>query len=176
MAKKTNYIATDAAGVTHTRSTESRAYTHTVVRKGGYAVAMASALSASWGKTDRSNFDYYLRIAEGRSEFYPSTRYCAKYADRHTPEQIAEEDARLTISDAQKVAEAKAVCAGFTADTYVAEQRRLRVERIETKLAEGGYEVWHNMGWCGRLDLAQKLANASAGGDYVVAVLEAQAV
>jgi hypothetical protein len=170
---KTNYIATDAAGGIHKRSTESRAYTHTVVVKGGYEAALASAKSPGWAKTDASNFDYYLRIAEGRSAHYPSKRWCA--APRHTPEQIAQEDADLAVSDAAKVAVAKLETDGRTVDQYVAIQRDQRIKRVEARKAAGDFDTWKNAGWCGRLDLAQKLAASEAAkGDYAVDILAAK--
>lgn len=170
----TKYIAIDPAGVAHKRSTESRTYTHTVVVSGGYQAALNSAKSRGWEKTERSNFDYYTRIAEGRSEFYPSKRWCALSPDRYTPEQIAEEDARLTVSDAAKVADAKARIEGHTADSYIEALRAARIARVEERKAAGDFDAWKNAGWCGRRDLAEKLAAKHRTDDYVVAILEAR--
>jgi len=170
---KISYTATDANGLVHTRSTKTRSYTHMVVVKRSYEGDLAAAGASHWTKSDASNFDYYLRIAEGRSPHYPSVRWCAKYADRYTPAEIADEDARLTISDAAKVVEAKAQIDGHTVDSYVAAQKAKRIARIERLKAEGHYERWYDAGWCGRLDLALKLAGSQKN-VAATAILEAK--
>lgn len=172
---KINYIATDANGLTHTRSTKSRSYTHMVVIKRSYDAAIAAASDRHWAKTDASNFDYYLRIAEGRSSHYPSTRYCPQYPERYDAAAIADEEARLSASDAAKVVEAKAVVEGHTVASYVAQQLAKRLARVEALKAEGYYDRWCDAGWCGRLDLAHKLAGSqkNVAATAILAAVEA---
>ncbi|RUW96609.1 hypothetical protein EOA27_38580, partial [Mesorhizobium sp. M2A.F.Ca.ET.037.01.1.1] len=80
---KTVYTAIDPNGVAHTRTTD-RTYTHTVVAQRSKAAAMASATDAGWAKTEKSNFEYYVKIASGNDP-YPARTYMTP--DRFTAEQ-----------------------------------------------------------------------------------------
>jgi hypothetical protein len=170
---KINYTATDANGIVHKRSTKARSYTHTVVVKRSYEADIAAACEKHWTKSDISNFAYYRAIAEDRSPHYPSTRWCAKYPDKWTPAEIAEEDARLTLSDAVQKAKAITATEGHSVDSYVAFQKAQRIARVDARKAAGYYDQWESVGWCGRLDLALKLAGSQknvAATDVLVAV------
>lgn len=170
---KTVYLATDPAGIMHKRTTENRHYTHTVVVSGGYQAALANARSKGWATTDAHNFEWYKRTAEGRDPYLPSVRYRAKNPDKWTTAEIAEEDLELQVRDAAKVAVAKLHVEGHNVASYVAKQLALRVGIVEVRKAKGEFDAWWNAGWCGRRDLADKLAAAKAGADYVVRVLNA---
>lgn len=173
MAKIT-YTATDAAGIVHKRTTATRAYSHTVVVKGGYETHLTYASHKDWAKGDSSNFAYYTAIAEGRSRHFPSTRYRAQDPKRWTAVEIAEEEATCAKRDADAHREAVRKIDGHTLESYVNTQRLARIRAIEEKKAAGGYDVWNNVGWCGRLDLAHGLATKWSGKGYDVAILEAQ--
>lgn len=173
MPRKTIFTATDSNGFVHKRSTESRAYTHTVVVRGGYQHDLAGAADKAWDKSMVSNFEYYLAIAEDRSPYYPTKRYRAENPAGWTAEQIAEEEAYLTAGDAESKAKAVREVEGHTVRSYVDAQRRDRIAAVEAKKAEGHYEKWLNAGWCGRLDLADKLAAKHRIGDHEVAILPA---
>jgi len=167
----TKYFAIDADGGRHTRSTE-RTYTHTVVSKGGYEVALASARHKAWKATDISNYNHDAEIAAGRDR-YP---YKAYLRDDMSPAERQAELDRVEVANAARVARAKLNVDGRTVDQYVAIQLEQRIKRVEERKAKGEFEQWVSVGWCGRYDLAMKLAakEQQRGADVVVAILEAQ--
>jgi hypothetical protein len=143
---KIKYSATDANGLVHTR-TSARVYTHMVVARPSYANAVASA-SAPWMSTAKSNFKYYSDIISGR------------------------EDARFT-----SVERATEELGGATT---LARYVEILIERalaaVEKSKAEGRYDRFFDKGWCGRPDLADKLAAKARSEGYAeVAILEAVA-
>jgi len=152
---KTKFFATDAAGKIHTRSTE-RVYSHTVVTLPSKVHDMGRATAADWLKSDIANFDYYTVVAAGNDP-HKSENYWARHADKWTPEQIAEQQARCDAENARRVVEARSKVATHDRDSYCAMQRAKRVAAIEKRDAEGYYQIWQNAGWCGRPELAQKL-------------------
>ena len=174
---KYRYLATDPDGAVHKRTSESRSpsfkpYAYTVVRKGGYQTAMASATETAYSpKADARNYAYYVQIAEGNDP-YPRSTFRAKHPERFTAEEIAEEKASVDAENERRYADANERVGNHTVQSYVAAQRAWRIAHVEERKARGDFEVWHNMGWCSRLDLAQKLAaKEQAKGDYEVAIL-----
>lgn len=166
MTKSKNiFIAIDPAGVEHKRnaSGSGRQYTHTVVAQRSIDADIAYAEGRSWEKTERSNYAYYLKIAEGNDPYPRQTYRSAERGD--TPEQIAEERAAVDAENAKSIADAQARLGGInSAEEYIAAQRIDMLLKIAKNRDEGVYERWNNMGWCGRLDLAQKLAAKNAYG------------
>lgn len=124
---KISYTATDANGAIHTRKSE-RGYSHTVVYRNVKSEVMAQMQDAGWVKTDRSNYDYSVKLATGN----------------HTWTCVTEKE----------IAKAKAIVENFTKEEYVADELAKRIASAENY----DYTTWFNAGWCGRLDLAQKLA------------------
>lgn len=165
---KTTYIAFDANGAAHTRST-AREYTHTVVGLPSLEKAMTDALSP-WG-VDASNYEYFRKIAMTNGDYLAQA--CYRTADKWTAEQIAEEKASKDAANAKRLAEARDLldrCPTLAA--YRAQKQVERVAAVEKSKAEGAYEKWVNIGFCGRLDLAQKLAAKPVGYYAKTAVLE----
>lgn len=152
------YLAHAADGTEFKRTSASRgegaAYTHTVVYKADFNRDLDEAGKIS--ETDASNFHYHTRnIAQG-----------GHYASK--PGYLTQEAYEAT--QAEDVARATEQLAGDT--TVTAYQFRKRDERIARVLAHR--DVWHNAGWCGRLDLAQKLAQATAKyGNLEITILKA---
>lgn len=105
-----------------------RVYTHTVVYRHIKSEAMAAAHSDHWKSLDANNYEFDVAIATGNHNY--------------------------TTITADRVAACKARVEAFTMDEYVANSLAERVARVEAT----DFTVWHNAGWCGRLDLAQKLA------------------
>lgn len=149
---KTVYTAIDPNGVEHKRTTSDRTYTHTVVAQRSKAAAMVGATAIGWAKTDRSNFEYYVQIASGNDP-YPARNYMT--SDRFTAEQIAGHQAVVDADNAKRVAEAKATTDGVALADYLAAKLAERFARVEA----GDYVSYVNHGWCGRHDLALKLAS-----------------
>jgi len=170
-----HYHAIDAAGGIHTRSSKSRSYTHTVVVRPSYENALLFAQSKDWTKTDRRNLEYYDTIAQGRDP-YPRQNYMANHPERWTPEQIAEEQVRVDAENAKRVEDAIATVANRSVEQWLADKLQERLDIVEKQRAAGYYDSWHNAGWCGRLDLAQKLAGSEQAKKHVaeVAILVAQ--
>jgi hypothetical protein len=170
-----HFHAVDANGVVHTRSSKSRVYTHTVVSKPSYGYALAAAQSPDWTKTDRRNLDYYDTIAQGRDP-YPRKCYRQDHPEKWTPEQIEEERVAVEAENARRVQEAIDTVANRTVEQWLADKKAERIERVEKLKAEGYYDSWGNAGWCGRFDLAQKLAHAEKSKAHVaeVAILVAE--
>jgi len=166
---KAIFTATDAAGQTHKRTSESRIYTHTVVFLPDFAADMA--LADKDYKQDGSNFAYYCELAAGTHEHVthviPRSGYHASYSD----EQVAKFQEAQREQNAKGIADAKAVTEGHTRESYVAARRAKRVAAVNEGNAAGYYAKWQNAGWCGRYDLAQKLAAKTAGAK--VEILEA---
>lgn len=169
MAKIT-YTATDAAGHVHTRKSE-RGYTHTVVALPSFDFDMARATDKGHAKADSSNYDYYVQVAAGQR-----LRVCYRSAEKWTAEEIAEEKAWIDAANAKAIADAKEKVDGVTCGEYIRIKQAERVSAVHRSKAEGYYRAWRNMGWCGRADLAQKLAATCQNARFAkVAILPATA-
>ena len=155
---KTRYSATDANGTVHTRSTE-RTYTHTVVvqRSKDYAITRANAHVAYSIKRAEEEFFYAAATIEA---------ILASFRAR-----------RLHNLGADYAAERKAKGEEFVAkwgtpEAYAAAELANDLAKIEAT----DWSVWHNLGWCGRPDLAQKAAAKAQGpANAAVVILEAVA-
>lgn len=127
------YTATHL-GQTFTRKSD-RTYTHTVLSihsRREVRAAFAARLVDTWN----SHLDYYQRRASGES--------LGRY--RYTPEQAAEAmaAAKEWVAQGQE---------GFTAAALARFDAQAR-----EPLQPDGDTYFVNVGWCGRLDLARKLA------------------
>jgi hypothetical protein len=141
MAKNRKLTATLPNGEVITRTT-ARTYTHVVV----YTISEAKAMAAAWNPEieaqERKNFAYYTACAAGEHE--------------HT--KAPEGAPQWQINNAATYrTQAQYILNGFpTAEAYVA-GRRARSEGDARKQIDAG---WHIAGWCGRGDLAVKLAHS----------------
>lgn len=156
------YTATDSSGQVHTRKSE-RTYTHTVVARRSFDRAMQLA-DMNWA-SDRDNFAYFAKIAAGNDP-YPARNWL-RGDNVHpswavTPEKIAAHQVEVDAENAKRLADAIERTAGHTVDSYVAAKRAERVAGILRKRAEGYYDVFVNLGWCGRRDLAEKLVRSQS--------------
>lgn len=127
-----------------------RTYTHTVVARRNMDAAIKCESDKAWNKVAFSNHAFFSQEAN------PATR-------KHsvTPEQEARYQA----------------IAAMTKEQYAESLMRERLARIEKNRLAGDYDRMVNLGWCGRPDLAQKLAaKERASGWYLdVTILEAKA-
>jgi hypothetical protein len=141
---KIKYFAVDANGVEHTRSS-ARTYTHMVVVRVNLAVKRAGAKSKAEIDYHTKNYDYYCTQAAGKGR-YPSSE----------KEMVLNKE-----------------IAAMTCEQYVQSEIEKRIAKIN-KDGLGEYsDNWFSAGWCGRLDLAQKLAR-EFGCYGITAILEAQ--
>lgn len=170
------YTAIDIDGIEHKRTSTSRGegkpYSHTVVVKGGYERAMAGATGDWHPKQDARNYAYYVAISEGNDPHARLTVY-KSLARGDTQEAIDAEIAYNDRENTRRFEEAKAEVGNHTVQSYIAAQLAERIAHVEARKAAGEFDTWHNAGWCGRLDLAQKLAATKAALGYAVAVLPA---
>lgn len=161
---KSIFLATAADGTEFKRTSDNRAYTHTVISKRNFNRDLDDAGKIS--ATDASNFKFYTGIVE-RGYVSCSPSDVGKYAWLTAEQQAA--DAIASVANAlEQLAGAK------TATEYQFAKRDERVAKVLAARDAGAYDVWHNAGWCGRLDLAQKLAAQQAKyGLLEITILEA---
>lgn len=138
---KTTYTVTAPNGAVFTRKSD-RVYTHAVVYQDSYEGWMKT-YDAIWS-VDKSNFNYDLKIV--------ATNGCI-HSDHSTPEYRAE---RVAKSQA-RIDQYK------TADAFAAAMRAERVRSLNEKKKAGGFDTWMVEGYCGRHDLAVKLAAKVTG-------------
>jgi hypothetical protein len=141
MAKKIKLTATLPNGEVIDRTT-ARTYTHVVV----YTINEAKMMAACWvpdqEKQERKNFKYYVECAAGEHEH----RYAPAGSD-----QWKIDNAATYRKQAQDI-----IAEFPTVEDYVA-GRKAKSEYYARKQIDGG---WHIAGWCGRADLALKLAKS----------------
>lgn len=166
---KTRYSATDANGTVHTRSTD-RTYTHTVVAQLNRAELMERALSKAWAKSDGDNYDYAVECAAGTHRHVTHVTDRAGYHVSYTDEQVAGFQEAQRAENAKRIASAKLIVA-ISREEHIAAEQAKRVASVEAT----DFEAFHNLGWCGRRDLAVKLAAKT--GEYYrnIMILEATA-
>lgn len=134
---KTKYVV-EFAGQTFTRTT-ARTYSHIVVAKPSKAKALY------WASVcEDNNAKYLVDLALGKATVYSWQK----------PEDIA-----------KHVAKGNAILA-IGMDAYQAQYKANAIANIEQYASEGAYDIYEIQGWCGRADLAQKLAN-SLGDSWV---------
>jgi len=156
MAKKQTLFAIDPQGVKHTRTT-ARTYTHTVVvlRGAKYLEAQRPNEAAIKAQNDRM----WDRIEnEVKGVFGPGEQWRGQAVlDRW------QEHAKQWVREHSR-----------EADLVQAIERAHK--SYADRVARGDDLKYENVGWCGRYDLADKLASAQSGQGYErVVVLEAQA-
>lgn len=142
------FTAIDPNGTVHTRNSKERTYTHTVVGRYSATQHVLYAKSLAARKAHRSNFDYYLGFVDGTSQFLIRRSY-------ETEESHLERTQKKILS-------AETHLEGIRDRNEWVEMRVQRdLENIQTRRKNGYYEVYHNLGWCGSLRLAQKLKTTS---------------
>lgn len=159
MAKRrTTFTAIDPNGTTHTRTSDARTYTHTVVYQRSKAEALTSAKSGA--EYDGRNYDYDVAKANGT---HPHVNYVAAasaYHSSYSAEHIAKAQENQRNENARLIAAATAIVEAFpTKEAYVAAMVAGRIADVEAT----DFTIWHNLGWCGRPDLAAKLAAKTPG-------------
>lgn len=154
------HIAIDPAGATHKRNSAKRVYTHTVVARCNIETGREFAFE---GKLDleAKNYKFHAAMAAGTHDLA-----------RMRPYEDPEQHERRLQRDRHLIAKFP------TLEAYLEEVRAERIRRFEHAVAEGYYEKWFNMGWCGRYELAQRLAQSTGSKDHYaeVKVLEATQV
>lgn len=143
------YFVIDANGKKHTRGSK-RTYTHAVLyRESKDAAIRLANVKPRW---HNENFWYHHAFLDGSSKWLARTEWEVDY------------EARVK-HDIERAREALKGCK--TPDEWWELQRGEALADIEAK----DFGVWHAEGWCGRYDLAQKLAHGVAARERVLDVI-----
>lgn len=157
----TKHIAT-ADGQTFTRNSKSRVYTHCVVAKPSIECALERAQSKAARDLHRSNYRWYQKTLACEGRRFEQSKYVT--------DEVYREQCQRHIDDAiEELAEAQ------SEDEYISRKVGEELAGIAAQEAKGFYDTWAECGWCGRLDLAQKLAATKRAHEYYgdVVILEA---
>lgn len=157
----TKHIAT-ADGQTFTRNSKSRVYTHCVVAKPSIECALERAQSKAARDLHRSNYRWYQKTLACDGRLYEQYKYV-------TDEQYAKQ------CEDNRVRAVKELGAVRNEDEYISREVSKELAGIAAQDAKGFYDTWAECGWCGRFDLAQKLAATKRNHEYYgdVVILEA---
>jgi len=160
----TTFTAIDPAGKTHTRTSKTRTYTHTVFALPSSVTAVLWASSKEARRRHREDFAYYTEMASGKSSFLDKRFY-------ETVEQNAERRASAMESAVKKLNGCK------SAQDYEYMMVARDLDGIQKQRLAGYYDTYQNMGWCGRADLAQKLKTTTENRNHAwvsVTIVEVQ--
>jgi hypothetical protein len=155
------HFAIDANGQRHTRNSKGRTYSHVVVGRWNYDASLADAQTYGQSDLHRSNYKHHLSYVDGTSQ----------YLARKSWEDDATHAARVAKEVAQAV---KAIGGATNLEEYRQLQRDAALARVAANKAAGEYEVYRDLGWAGRLDLAQKNAGSHSAHYTDIQILEAQ--
>lgn len=152
------FLATDPAGKTHKRTSQNRTYAATVVVREGTANAERKFEAGEGWRRDHDAKNFAYAAARTTAEAVTADLLRRNH-------KVLADDADYV---ARRVAENVAFVEGFaTVEEYVEKQAAKRRAKFEAEKAAGSYERWLNAGWCGRPDLALKLASQQKGYDEV---------
>lgn len=136
-----HFFAIDPQGKAHTRTSKDRTYTHTVLSY------IPAATEADLVKAVERRVACYGSYWSYEAAMAQPGHYEAKYGARHP--ELAER-ARV---------EAAAFLAQYpTNEAYMAHLGAVALADFDKSVANGEFDVWVSQGWCGRPDLALKLA------------------
>ena len=148
----TKFIATDRNGKVHRRTSANRMYTHMVVSR---PMIREFAIHPH----DRDNFWYFMAFIDGTS----------KWLERKPWEDEEKHKARCEV-EVQRAREALG-----DARTFEDHVKNMKA-RHEAWAASVKVDDFSAEGWCGRLDLAQRLASSLSGRRAEVVILPVEVV
>jgi hypothetical protein len=148
----TKLTVKDPSGKVHTRTTK-RTYTHVVFARQSRDWHLKDAQSRPYHHT--ANFWYHKAFVDGTS----------KWLERHGWESEEQHKKRVE----QDVKRAKYCLRGCETPDELWEL--IKVEQMEA-FEKIDFDKWHVMGWCGRLDLAQKLAVSDCWTDNTIVAVD----
>jgi uncharacterized protein (DUF427 family) len=160
----TKHFVIDQNGKKHTRTSQGRVYSHCVIVRDVYELALARAqIGTRLNANYISNFNYYVSLAAGTNEH-------SKPWSWEKPEDAAERIAK------QRAKAEKEIAGIATPAQYLEKLIAEDIAAVEKQKAEGKYDEFGVYGWCGRRDLAKKLAaKCRALGHFdIVEIAEAQ--
>lgn len=146
---KTKHTVTLPDGKTAQRVSQNRTYSHVVVCRTLYEVALRDADRISTG--DLGNYRFHREFVDGTSRFLVRASY-------------ERDDAQFAARCAKDIARSVEELAGVdSAQAYAEAKRAERVAAVEAKRAAGGFDRWWAGSWSSRLDLAQKACGEFTG-------------
>ncbi len=162
---KSIFTATATNGQTFKRTSESRTYTHMVVWMPSFEAemvrAVATAADAKWLKQTAKDYAYYAQtIAIGAG----GTRHSTYANGAPCSWEVKQDDVDRAVA---------AIAGATSVDEYIAAQQARLIDTVRAHSRNGRYRSWTDMGWCGRPDLAQKLAGQVRRRPGQVRILEA---
>jgi len=156
---KTKHTATAPNGQTFKRTSQSRVYSHVVLGRRCRDEAMRRANAPDARVQDGRNWDYYARNAAGKATY-------SAYVLSGSPEFVAKMKARDIESGKEFLAKHPDRAA------YIAQQHAERLANVE----DTNFDLWHDLGWASRTDLAQKNASSHASKPYWAEAIIVEAV
>jgi hypothetical protein len=150
MGNGTTFAVTDPNGVIHTRKSRRHIYTHAVITRRSREAA------EKWAREEplpfvRHNYNYFAACAAGTHE-HVQPEWFKCYGDR------------AEVHRFYRIAEAKNFIARHpTFEEFVAHLREEELAAIEAT----DWSAWSVVGWCGRRDLAEKLAAAQRRNELI---------
>jgi len=138
---KTIHTATAPNGQTFKRTSQNRVYSHVALGRRSKEEALRRANSKTQQVQDGENWDYHNTCATGRATY-------SAYVLSGSPEFVAKLKAR-------DIAEGTAwIAKNPDRAAYITQQHAERLANVEGT----NFDLWHDLGWASRLDLAQKNA------------------
>lgn len=167
MAKRTTFLAIDPSGKTHTRTSDARWYTNTVVVQHSKAAAIAAVDTKANRDFWARRYAYEVAKAAGTHEYVTNLPSRATYHVSYSDEVVAAAIERQKERNAREIEASKVFLATHpSVDSYVAAMIASALAAIEAT----DFTIWHNLGWQGRPDLARKLAAKTPGAVILEAV------
>lgn len=160
----TTHYTAQLDNVTFTRSTQNRTYTHCVAYRKDIALERAQAERNANERWD-TNLQYHQDLVSGKSPAHitPATGFHASYgaadAQGNPTVKYAEYVAKQNLRHAETVARAQAELDRGRIATVLSDLAVFDA-RVATSsiVSSDGKDFIYEAGWCGRPDLAQKLA------------------
>jgi hypothetical protein len=147
------FSAVDPAGEIHRRNSKTRDYLFTVVAQPSFEDAMVRARQAHQGDViEYKALQKILAAGVGASK-YPGQAWATSLL-------ITQEEFDRAVT---KVG-------GVSLEQYRYAQQGERINAVIEREQQGYYRRWKNLGWCGRRDLADKLAASYRGAACYAAV------
>lgn len=157
----TKFTAIDPNGVIHTRTSKTRIYSHTVVGLPSMQASVLYAMSKQNRKLFADNYAYHAAMVGGTSRWLAKNNW----------ETVEAHSARVALDKAKSAKE-------LNGTTSAADYAQMKVEgmlaAIRKQEAEGYFNKYQNFGWCGRYDLAHRLATTKSEKWLDVTILEAK--
>lgn len=158
-----HFIATTPEGHVFKRSTQSRAYTHMVVRIVSFADSSAKSISCV-REVWKRNQDFHKEYTDGTSQWIPLPQYLQKRPS-HMEESRYSEAVRAHHERVAKDIARSKEWLGKGEEGHVAEMKLL-LDKFEAECrykTADGKAFYHAVGWSSRHDLAVKLLKRTPG-------------